>query len=77
MAARRDGVAHSGSTSMSGCLAFTSVPLSGMHLDDAAGEVGLDLVEQLHRLDQPDDLADGDLAADLDVRRRIRAPATP
>ena len=26
---------------------------------DAAGPVGLDLVEELHRLDQADDLADG------------------
>ena len=60
-----DGVGHSGSTSMSGCLALTSVPLSGDDPDDAAGEVRLDLVEQLHRLDQADDLADRDLAADL------------
>ena len=32
--------------------------------DDAAGDVALDLVEQLHRLDQADHLADGHLAAD-------------
>ena len=62
--------AHSGSTSMSGCFALTSAPLSGDDPDDAAGQVALDLVEQLHRLDQADDLADGDLAADLDVGRR-------
>ena len=55
---------------MSGCFALTSVPLSGDDPDDPAGEVRLDLVEQLHRLDEPDDLADRHLAADRDVGRR-------
>ena len=49
---------------------MTSVAALGDDPDDPAGQVGLDLVEQLHRLDEADDLADGDLAADLDVRRR-------
>ena len=38
--------------------------------DDPAGDVALDLVEQLHRLDEPDHLADRHLAPDRDVRRR-------
>ena len=67
-----DRRAHSGSTSMSGCLALTRAPLSGTTRIDAPGQVRLDLVEQLHGLDQADDLADRDLAADLDVRRRPR-----
>ena len=41
----------------------------GDDLDHAAGQVRLDLVEQLHRLDEADDLPDRDLAADRDVRR--------
>ena len=55
---------------MRGCLALTSVPLSGTTWVDPPGQVALDLVEQLHRLDEADDLADGDLAADLHVRCR-------
>jgi hypothetical protein len=38
-------VGHSGSTSMSGCFALTSVPLSGDHADHPPGEIRLDLVE--------------------------------
>ena len=55
---------------MSGCFALTSVPLSGTTRIDATGELGLDLVEELHCLDQPDDLTHRDLAAHLDERRR-------
>jgi hypothetical protein len=72
MTCGRCAVGHSGSTSMSGCLALTSVPLSGMTLTTRPGKVRLDLVEQLHRLDEADDLADRDLPADLDVRRGPR-----
>ena len=61
--------AHSGSTSISGCLALTSAPLSATTRTTRPARSRLDLVEQLHRLDEADDLADGDLAADLDVRR--------
>ena len=64
--------AQLGSTSMRACLALTSSPFSAARRDDATGDVALDLVEQLHRLDQADDLADDDLAADPDVRRRVR-----
>ena len=47
-----------GSTSMSACLALTSAPFSAAMRTHAAGDVALDLVEQLHGLDEPDDLAD-------------------
>ena len=43
---------------MSGCLAFTSLPGLGDDTDDPPGLVGLDLVEELHGLDQADDLPD-------------------
>ena len=55
---------------MSGCLALTRVPFSAHDPDHAAGLVGLDLVEQLHGLDQADHLAHDDLAADLHEGRR-------
>src|SRR5205085_10060799 len=49
---------------LDGLAAFRNEP------DDATGEVRLDLVEQLHRLDEADDLADRHFPALADVRRR-------
>ena len=40
-------------------------------LDDGAGDLGLDLVHQLHRLDDAERLAGPDDRADLDERRRV------
>ena len=54
---------------MSGCFALTSAPLSDADAGDATGEVALDLVEQLHRLDEADDLAHRHVVADRDVGR--------
>ena len=56
---------------MSACLALTSLPFSAAMRTHAPGDVALDLVVQLHGLDEPDDLADDDLGADPDVGRRI------
>ena len=47
-----------GSTSISGCFALTSAPLSAWMRVTRPATVALDLVEQLHRLDQADHLAD-------------------
>ena len=53
-------------------MAFTSAPLSAAMRTTRPATSRLDLVEQLHRLDQPDHLADRDLAADPNIRRRAR-----
>ena len=65
-------VAHRGSTSMSGCFALTRAPFSGTTLTTRPARSRLDLVEELHRLDQADDLADRDLAAGDDEWRGAR-----
>ena len=50
---------------MSGCLARTGRPVSALILATRPAWPALDLVEQLHGLDEPDDLPHGDLAPDI------------
>ncbi len=63
-AARRG---HVGSTSMSDLVGLDQGAALGGDAPHHAGHVTLDLVEQLHRLQQADDLAGVDLAADTHV----------
>src|SRR5215468_6944036 len=52
---------------------FDGLAVLGQDLGDRAGHVGLDLVHDLHRLDDADRIAFLDLRADVDERLGSRA----
>src|SRR5687768_18171884 len=55
---------------------FDRLAVLDVDLYDLAGDLGLDLVHKLHRLDYTDDRIRGDLAAFLHVRFLVRSGGT-